>query len=185
MEEANHQVLASRALLGQLYLLNRQEFIAVQELQAACPSLWEYDVAIRSQYFDGWVDCYAALGHLYVKIGNTDAALETEREMLLRMPWMHVLVNPVDNDSEGKSATTSATVTDATTTDTDTVSTESSQLAVLLELWSLPPLERLSLADQTRRMWMAARNLRGELNKLVVEFVAASNKRTKLKLFLK
>jgi len=137
-------------------------------------------VAIRSQYFDGWVDCYAALGHLYVKIGNTDAALETEREMLIRMPWMHALINPPVNEETNEQSDT----TTATSTSASVIAEEGSQMAVLLELWSLPPLERLSLADQTRRMWMAARFLRGKLNELVTEFVGATSKRTKLKVFL-
>lgn len=128
------------------------------------------------------MDCYAALGHLYVKIGNTDAALDTEREMLHRMPWMSSLVAPVT--AEGGEDTADSSSDAAISTSDHAASNERPQMAVLLELWSLAPLDRLGLADQTRRLWMCARTLRAKLNELVAEFVAASSKRVKLKLFL-
>ena len=89
-EEANNNLAANKALLGQLYIMNNQDYLALHELQVACPILSDYDVAVRTSYFDGWVDCYAALGHLHIKIENFDVALDLQNEMLGKMPWMRL-----------------------------------------------------------------------------------------------
>jgi hypothetical protein len=35
-----------------------------------------------------WLNCYAVLSELYVKLGRVDDAEQLERALLLRMPWL-------------------------------------------------------------------------------------------------
>ena len=136
------------------------------------------------------MDCYAALGHLHMKIGNVDVAVDLQNEMLSKMPWMRLAlpttthtaaeVDANNNDIESVSQDSNNTTTAVSTMTMSTTNRELTEPLILAHLWECSPLDRLSIAEQTRRVWLAARTLRAKLNDLTGEFIAAATKRRQL-----
>jgi hypothetical protein len=47
-ESVVHRAAAGRALLGHLYSLSEQQAAAIAEFEAACPTLWEFQMTLKS-----------------------------------------------------------------------------------------------------------------------------------------
>jgi hypothetical protein len=86
-------------------------------------------------------------------MGDTDAFHQLEKDIIRKMPWIRSILPPTSNSQAINKENTS----------------------VLRYLSNCYYLDRLIIADQTRRVWLTARTLREKLNNLAREFLALTN----------
>ena len=188
MDEVANSVAAGKALLGRLYFQSNMDSKALTTLQNACPVLMDYDVAIKSLYVDvrkkiycsllvwiqlfpllliflqGWLDCLSSLGELHVRTGRFDLARTMQADVLSKMSWLKILVSKsIIENVEG---------------------TDLLKLPLFSYLSSLSAMERYGIAYITKNAWLAADNLREQINPLVGEFAASESKRRQLAIFV-
>ena len=106
-----------------------------------------------------------------MKLENNDAALELQNEMLGKMPWMRLALPSL-----------SINITDEAG---NLILSEFTEPSLLKYVWEVSPLDRLSIAEQTRRVWFAVRHLRSQLNEHVGDFVKAATKRDQLTVYVR
>lgn len=163
-EDVIHNVASAKALLGHIFLRSNQADKALNELETSCPLLWKYKSSWRSLENDGWLDCYASLGDLYLKSGRQNEAFAVEKELLQSLPWL------------------SSIITSETSTQDNFASLE---LKDLNKLMKLSPQDRKLISIEIKSAWALAEGIRDSFKVLVDDFLKSDSHRIQLNIFLR
>jgi len=156
LDEVSRSVVASKALLGHLLFRSKKDSQALPLLEGSCSLLWGtiYDVET-----DILLDCYTALGSLYLKSDKQTLLENLQKDLITHMPWLKYAL--IDNAVEKSHVS-------------DLDSVELIKLVI-----DLSSIERQIISSETRRAWINIDEIRLSMNTLVAEFTVADIKRKK------
>ena len=156
LDEVSRTVVASKAMLGHLLFRSKKDSQALPLLEGSCSLLWGtiYDIET-----DILLDCYTALGSLYLRSDKQSLLENLQKDLITHMPWLKYAL--IDNAVEKSHVS-------------DLDSVELIKLVI-----DLSSIERQIISSETKRAWINIDEIRLSMNTLVAEFTVADTKRKK------
>jgi la-related protein 1 len=157
LDEVSKSIAISKALIGHFLYRSKQEKKALPLLESACPLLWGN---IHDMEIDILLDCYTALGNMYLKNDMQTSLEAIQIDLITNMPWLKYTL--IDNAIE-KSHTF-----------------ELNSIELIKLVIDLTVIEREIISTETRRAWTTIDEIRLSMNTLVAEFSVSNSKEKKL-----